>query len=137
MDAGDILVMQNEINNPEMLLRIASERNLIIVWNPAPMTQEVALCPLNCVSILIMNEVEAGQLAGTQLDPTCLDSIRRTAEVLRKMVPETDLLLTLGKEGSILFSPNPELNEFFVPACNLGKPVDTTAAGDTYLGYLV
>ena len=96
MDAGDILLMQNEINQPEELLQIAAQKKLRIFWNPAPMTPNVGNCSLDLVDCLIVNEIEAAQLAGIPLNPENHKSLIRIAEILQKKAQQADLVITLG-----------------------------------------
>lgn len=96
MDAGDILLMQNEINQPEELLQIAAQKKLRIFWNPAPMTPDVVHCPLDLVDCLIVNEIEAAQLAGIPLTPDNRKSLIRIAEILQNKAKQADLVITLG-----------------------------------------
>ena len=63
-DRGDILLLQNEINDVSYIIASASERGLTICLNPAPFGPEVRAYPLELVDVLIVNETEATGLAG-------------------------------------------------------------------------
>jgi len=52
--AGDCLVLQNEINNIDYLMRKGREKAMFIVMNPSPMNQKVITYPLNYADILIL-----------------------------------------------------------------------------------
>ena len=109
---GDILLLQNEISEIPRIMRAAAERGMRIFMNPAPMTDEVADYPLELLDTLIVNETEAERLAG---------KFPRGVNVLR----------TLGARGAVY---NDEIS---VPARRVDKVVDTTAAGDTFIGYFI
>ena len=92
-----------------------------VVFNPAPMTKDVLRYPLQSVDILIVNEVEAA-------------AISENGD-LRKMLPNTDVLLTLGSRGSRWLGKDGAVYD--VAAQKVEDVVDTTAAGDTYIGYFL
>ena len=56
-EAGDVLVLQNEINNMPYIMKKAHERGLRIAFNAAPYGQEVLSYPLETVTGLIVNWV--------------------------------------------------------------------------------
>ena len=60
--AGDFLVLQNEINELEYIVRKAHEKKMKIVLNPSPMNEKVTALPLDFVDYFMLNEVEAGQI---------------------------------------------------------------------------
>jgi len=124
--ADDFLVLQNEINRIDELIEAGAARGLRVIFNPAPMSEQVAGLPLDKVSILAVNEHEACQLAGHE-------SPEIAAEKLRRSYPETDLLLTLGADGVVFFSGEVEIRL----EGERVAAVDTTAAGDTFIGYFV
>jgi|GEM_PF-5646863 len=66
-EAGDILLLQNEISAMPEIMREAAARRMRIFINPAPMTPAVAEYPLELVDTLIVNETEAEALAGCRL----------------------------------------------------------------------
>lgn len=123
--SGDLL-LQNEINNIPHLMREANKRGMKICFNPAPFTSEVPGYPLETVDILVVNEVEGGGLSGVQETQAIL-------QTLATKYPRTQILLTLGEQGAWYRSP---LETFAVPAERV-RAVDTTAAGDTFIGYFL
>ncbi len=132
--SGDILLLQNEINLVSEILVEASSRGLRSCLNPAPYAPEVASFPLDLVDLLILNRTEAAGLAG---DPT--GAQETTADQLlaglRARVPDrTEILLTLGADGAVLDGPAGRLS---CPALSAGAAVDTTGAGDTFIGYFL
>ena len=123
---GDCLLLQNEISAAPDILRIASALGLRIVFNPAPMHPDVLSYPLNLVDILIVNELEGRDLAG-EFDP---DSV---IEGLNRLFPKAAKVLTLGQRGVLFVEGKTRLQ---VPALSV-KAVDTTGAGDAFIGYFV
>lgn len=123
--AGDALLLQNEINEAAYLIQAAYERKLLICLNPAPMDRQIIKYPLRKVKILILNETEGAALSGQTRLKAILDS-------LIKKLPESEIVLTLGKQGAIARLPGQRpIKQSSVRV----KPVDTTAAGDTFIGY--
>ena len=118
VSAGDILLLQNEINGLGDIIRRAAEKGLRILFNPAPMEAAVKALPLELLDTLIVNEGEGKALAGDM-------------DALRAAYPDQKILLTQGSRGAALWTGS-EL--IFQPAFPV-KAVDTTAAGDCFLGY--
>ena len=125
-EAGDILVLQNEINNMPYLMRRAHEKGLRIAFNAAPYAEEVRAYPLDTVTWLIVNEVEGAGLSGK----TEYEDI---AETLAKQYPGMNIMLTMGKSGCLYKGQGETVR---LGACRVDA-VDTTAAGDTFIGYFV
>ncbi|ASJ75452.1 ribokinase [Granulosicoccus antarcticus] len=125
-ERGDWLLMQNECNDIEVAFDIAQKRGLAIAFNPAPMSDNVRQLPLERCSVLIVNETEALDLAETQ------DADEALA-VLAERYPETRLVLTLGSKGALLQHAGNQVREAALPV----KVVDTTGAGDTFVGYFL
>ena len=129
--AGDWLLMQNECNLTEDALRLAKDHDMIVAFNPAPMTRDVLDLPMECVDYLIVNELEAEDLANdTQLSA---DEPKALLEALHKRYPHLKIVLTLGKQG-VLYKDTEQTLEV---AAQVVDVVDTTAAGDTFIGYFV
>lgn len=123
--AGDVLLLQNEINEIAYLIHAAHERKLRICMNPAPMDHRIIKYPLRKVNMLILNETEGTALSGKTKSEAIMNS-------LIKRLPESEIVLTLGKQGAIARLPGQRPikgSPFRV------KPMDTTAAGDTFIGY--
>jgi ribokinase len=124
---GDYLLLQNEINNISNIMKIAKRRGLKIVLNPAPMNEPVLSYPLELVDIFILNEVEGREFTGER------DSGKIISDMRRKY-PEAAIVLTLGAKG-VKYSDKE--SSYSVPADTTVKVVDTTAAGDTFIGYFL
>lgn len=129
MQAGDMLLLQNETNNVAQMIEQGSERGLKVFFNPAPMTCEVKNYPLELVDTLIVNETEFAGLTGCR---AATDSV--TAH-LRKLPGSCNLLLTLGGKGSLWAGRDGRIIR--AQARSIAPVVDTTAAGDTFIGYFM
>jgi ribokinase len=122
----DWVLLQNETNAIGDIIDKASVRGLPIAFNPAPMTPNVASLPLEKITLLFVNEIEAMQLTQT-------NNIQDAARFLREKYPNTKVIMTLGKDGVKYLHKGDEVNVsgFKVNA------VDTTAAGDTFTGFFL
>ncbi len=121
-----MLILQNEISHVPYLIEKAKKSGLKICFNPAPFNPEIKNYPLKMLDIIILNEIEAEGLSG-ESDP------QKIILKLSKILPETEIVLTLGAKGALYSYLGESL---FVPAEKV-KAVDTTAAGDTFIGYLI
>jgi len=124
-DASMALV-QNETNLAPYILKKAAIHGMKTVLNPSPMDDGVDEELLGLASIVIINEHEGAQI-------TCRDD---PDEILRYMAanyPKAVTVLTLGERGSWLQYSGVR---FFQEAYKV-PVVDTTAAGDTFTGYLL
>ena len=122
----DIIIIQNEINRiPEIIDRAYYQR-MKIIFNPAPFSEEVLNYPLKKVNTLIYNELEGKGLSGK-------NTIKEIRSELSEKFPEIKHIITLGDRGSIYFDNE---NKIIVDAIKVDT-IDSTAAGDTYIGYYV
>jgi ribokinase len=125
LQPGDVLLLQNEINATPDLLSAGRAAGVRVVFNPAPMSAAVLDYPLDAVDLLIVNEHEAAALAGgTDVESWLAGLARR--------LPRADLCLTLGADGAVYQQAGGQ--RWQCPAPRV-KAVDTTAAGDTFIGY--
>jgi ribokinase len=126
--AGHYLLLQCEVTMPEVVLaaRIMRGKGSTVVMNPAP------VCRLpdelwSLVDILVMNEIEAAELADRPVnDPA---SAAAAAWSLRRRGPST-AIVTLGSQGVVVADDAGCRHFAAVPV----RVVDTTAAGDTFIG---
>ena len=123
--AGDYLVLQNEITNVPYAMDAAAERGMRICLNPAPFDEDIRSWPLESVEILILNHTEAAGLIGAD------GSADELLSKLTARYPNTEVVLTAGAAGA-LFGRGDDRGAR--PAHPVDA-VDTTAAGDTFLGY--
>lgn len=126
MAPGDWLLLQNEINDLDLVLRRAEEERCQVAFNVAPVDGREAHYALDGVALLIVNEVEAAALAG-------IAEPKAAVRKLRQRHPQTEVVLTLGADGLIHAGEEgvTTLPPFPVEA------VDETAAGDSFIGYLM
>lgn len=122
--AGDLLILQNEISCVDHLIEKAHTLGLTVVLNPSPISEALLAYPLDMVDWFILNEIEGKAL-------TEKNGTEEIVSVMREKFPRARVVLTLGKEGAMYFDAT---SCVAVPA-GKGKPVDTTAAGDTFTGY--
>lgn len=125
-DPGDIVVLQNEINEIPYIIDQAHARGLRIAFNAAPIGEEVLSYPIEKLEWLIVNEIEGGALAREHEPDRILDA-------LITRYPSVRVVLTLGKDGCVYQYGGERVR---VPACRV-KAVDTTAAGDTFIGFFL
>lgn len=125
-DPGDYLLLQNEINLIPYLIEKGHSHDLKVCYNPAPMGHEVANYPLHLCHLLIVNKVEGEALARGGAD-------KKILQTLVKRFPDTEVLLTVGSEGA--YHQRGEKQTF--QEGEKVKVVDTTAAGDTFIGYFL
>ncbi|GAA0829113.1 ribokinase [Marinomonas arenicola] len=129
-NAGDWVLLQNETNQIEYTMKQAQAHGLKVAFNPAPMDAELTKKVLPSVDLLIVNEVEAMDLLGV-----C--DIETASQTLPTAYPDLSVLMTLGKAG-VRYFPKQEagqrMESLFVEAFSV-EAVDTTAAGDTFIGY--
>ena len=123
---GDLVLLQNEINEVGYIIEKAYEKGMIIVVNPSPMNEKILACDLKKVSMFLMNEDEGMAITGKQ-EPA--DILAAMAE----MYPEAQTVLTLGSKGSVYQGKGRTIEQKAFRV----KAVDTTAAGDTFTGYLL
>ncbi|MGN0908069.1 MAG: PfkB family carbohydrate kinase, partial [Succinivibrio sp.] len=127
---GDLLVLQNEVNGLERMMRLAASRGMKTAFNVSPFTSDLLDLPLDLCSFLLVNEIEGGAIAS--MDPS--SDPQELIDGIRRRVPECTVVLTLGTRGSVLSMPGRELLKC---GCCKVKAVDTTGSGDTYTGFLL
>ncbi len=125
-EPGDAVIFQNELDRGPVFMRKAADRGLTIIFNPSPMEDSVFSCPLDRVSWFVVNEIEGGMLTGEK-DP------ERILDVFRKKYPGAGVVLTLGSDGAWAMRGEERVFQSAFPV----KVADTTAAGDTFMGYFV
>ena len=131
LQQSQALVLQLEVPMPcvHEALRIARAAGVSTVLNPAPFNPLVReFLPL--CDVVIPNETEAQQLCGVPV--TDLASAQAAAQAIQAMGAK-DVIVTLGGQGAWL-----QMAEWVghVPTLPV-QPVDTTAAGDTFIGAFV
>lgn len=128
--AADFLVCQLEspLASVARAIAIARAHGVRVVFNPAP-ARALDDTLLACVDYLVVNETEAGQLSG--IDVVDAASAARAALALRARGAGA-VLLTMGAHGVLIADADGTSAVAAVPVAVL----DTTAAGDTFVGAL-
>jgi ribokinase len=124
--AGDVVVVQCEIpaETVEHVVRLAARAGATVVLNLAPYAP-LAMDALSAATTIIVNESEARALVGERV-------------VVDALAPEivstvgTACIVTLGADGSVFASPAGMFSS--VPAPRVDNVIDTTGAGDVYVG---
>ena len=127
---GDWLLLQNEISMNGRIVDRAYERGMRIVLNPSPYDGRLAEVDFAKLSWVLVNEVEAEQMTGTQ-DP------EKAWEIMHRRWPDLSAVITLGSRGSVAFAREGNGTETARQEAVKVQAVDTTAAGDTYTGYFI
>ena len=109
---------------------LAAANGVPVMVNPAPvLSQEVEPSLLSRVGILVPNETEAESLTG--ISHTSPDFADTAIDKLRETGAE-QIIITLGENGCMLADSK---TTHRIPAYTV-KPLDTTAAGDAFIGAL-
>lgn len=129
--AGDWLLLQNECSCTQAMIELAAAQGLKIAFNPAPMNAAVKSLPLDKLSLLFVNQVEVCQLLDLSVES--LPALEDLVALLQTAWPNTLVVITLGARGAAsVYQGQLE----FVPAVPV-QAVDTTGAGDTFIGYFL
>jgi ribokinase len=129
--ASDVVVCQLEapVETTLAALRFARRAGVRTILNPAPALPELPSELYAVADIFCPNESEAAMLSGRPLE-TLVDA----EEIARSLLARGPraVILTLGERGSLLLTPD-EVSHVSAPKV---KAVDTTGAGDAYVGSL-
>ena len=112
-------------------IAMAAELDKFVILNPAPAPASGALTDglLRQVNLLVPNDVEAAQLTG--LSCGSVEEGVRAAQALRARGVR-EVIVTLGERGVVHASATGARHYAAYPT----QAVDTTAAGDTFIGAL-
>lgn len=124
----DWLLLQNEINELDYVLTQAAEQNLRVAFNIAPPDERIRSYPMSAVRLFVLNLHEASALTGQ----TGKDDVMRA---LKENYPSAASVLTLGGDGLHYLPAGGDQFEFL--GAHRVSPVDETAAGDAFTGYLL
>jgi ribokinase len=126
MNPGDIMLLQNEVNNIVQWIELGHKAGLRICFNPAPCELSVKDYPLHLLEWLVLNETEA----------RILSEVAKKDEIIKKLTSQYSnikIILTLGSKGACLVTPDRRIEQ----TAQKVKVVDTVAAGDTFIGYFI
>ncbi|EJL87852.1 ribokinase [Herbaspirillum sp. CF444] len=138
IEQARIVVLQLESPLPTVIhaIRLAHALGKTVVLNPAP-AQALPTELLGQIDYLVPNEIEAAMLAGMPASGIRIenDSDEQIATVIGKLraAGSTNVLVTLGEKG--VYAALESGSEHF--DAQAVKAIDTTAAGDTFIGGFV
>lgn len=118
--ADDWLLLQNETNLGIYAAKAAKAKGMRVAYSAAPFDAEVAHEMLPYTDLLSVNEIEAAQLS-------------EAMGVAASDLPVAQILITRGADGASLQTGSDCID---VEAFKV-EPIDTTGAGDTFLGYFM
>lgn len=126
---NDIFITQLECDTlaTEQALKTAKELNLYTIFNPAP-AKKIGVEYFKYVDLFILNQSENEFY--TNIKANGRKSIDQSMDLLFDL-GVNEVILTLSSKGSACKSKNKALKLFKAFKVN---PVDTTAAGDTFIG---
>jgi ribokinase len=125
--ASDIVILQLEIplESVAHAARLAREGGAKVILNPSP-AQPLDPDLLELVDVLVPNRKEVGRVSGLgDLDPAAAARLLLDTGV-------GAVVVTLGAQGAVIVTRDREIDVPAFPA----RPVDTTGAGDAFVGNL-
>ncbi len=130
-EPGDYLVTQLEIEQDmvEYALKRAKEIGMKTILNPAP-AAKISEGILANSDYFIPNQSEAEFYTG--IYPSDEETAKKCADILKAQGVK-NVVITMGGEGSAAVCKG----EYIKVPCFPAKAIDTTAAGDTFVGALV
>ncbi|CAJ0763260.1 13193_t:CDS:2, partial [Entrophospora sp. SA101] len=144
---SDIVVMQNEIGPVGgEILRFCKQKELITVFNPAPFSTNIMdIFPFDNIDCLILNKIESDELYSKIHKSKDSISSKNMEEkdllfTIKDKFPQLKILIvTLGDKGLLAwFKQINDDNIMTFTNYKLTTPVlDTTGAGDTFIGFFV
>jgi len=134
-----MIIMQMEIPMPviEYVIALAKQNGVYVLLNAAP-AKPISEAALSVVDCLVVNESEASFYAGHEINN--VDSANRYMPELLARVKGT-VIITLGDQGSLLCEHEPNETDSarqgkytVIPAAKAECVMETTGAGDSYIG---
>ena len=124
-----MIPLETPLETIKTAAKIATHRGAKVLLNPAP-AQVLDPDLLELVDVLLPNEHEVALMAGLPALESVAD-VKIAAEKLLSLGVK-NLLVTMGGQGAVLFDGKTETN---ISAYKV-QAVDTTAAGDCFVGAL-
>ncbi|SMN20153.1 similar to Saccharomyces cerevisiae YCR036W RBK1 Putative ribokinase [Maudiozyma saulgeensis] len=152
-DTNHMVVFQHEIPDPVSIMKWFNQYkdNYKIVYNPSPF-HPLQKNDWSLFDVLVVNEIESLQIIKNIYPQNYVDKVEtdiandfigaysKLCEELQKNVMNPSkaaiVIITLGSQG-VLFSSADDQDVQYLPAIKVEKVVDTTGAGDTFLGGVV
>lgn len=129
LQSADVIICQLEVPDATVghALKRGRELGKIVILNPAPASRALPADWYACVDYLIPNESEAAVLSGLAVES--LETAEAAAAHLIA-AGAGKVIVTLGAQG-LMFANGASFEHFPAPRV---RAVDTTAAGDTFVG---
>lgn len=126
-----IVILQLEIPREvvEFSIKLAKKHNCYVIVNAAP-SYNLSEEAIELIDCFVVNEAEASFYADQEI--STVESAVQACESLFKKIGDL-LIITLGEKGSILYDGK---NTFCFPPEKVNV-VETTGAGDSYIGAIV
>ena len=121
------VLLQNETNAVARIVTEAKRAGHRVAINTAPATPELKSLDFPSIDLLIANIHELRTITALDDVDTCIDALRR-------LNPDMQIVVTLGAEGSVHDYAGERTR---CPAVRDIRAVDTTGAGDTFVGYFI
>lgn len=152
-DVEEYVVFQYEIPNPIKIMKWLKKNrpNYHVVYNPSPF-QPIEKDDWLLSDILVVNEVEAIQIIESvypkdeitkyknDIEKDFINGYKMLCQNFQKTLVNQNnkaaVCITLGSKG-VLFSSKTEPEVTYIPSVTGIKVIDTTGAGDTFLGGLI
>lgn len=125
-EEGDWLLLQNETNDIAYVIESAASSKAKVAINIAPPDERILDYPLELVDLLVVNIAEACALAQ-------VSDLEDAFAVLAARFADTNIVLTQGGDGLWVKHGARRLEAGAYEVL----PVDETAAGDSFVGYLL
>jgi ribokinase len=125
----EVILFQNEIpwETTQAAMNWAQSKRIKVYYNPAP-AMEIPREVFPLLDTIILNETESHFITGMPVSD--IHDAEKSADLLIQWGVRA-VILTLGEKGSLY--KNMAGNLVITPAFKV-EPVDTTAAGDTFIG---
>ncbi|WP_455913018.1 ribokinase [Pseudomonas syringae] len=129
LSQAEVIICQLEVplDTVGHVLKRGHELGKTVILNPAPATGPLPAEWFAWIDYLIPNESEASALTGLPVDSTASADAAASALLAAGV---SKVIVTLGEQGA-LFAGKSRSEHFPAPKV---QPVDTTAAGDTFVG---
>lgn len=130
IDESDFLIAQFETNlsSIETAFELANQAGVTTILNPAPALREIPSSIIDLTDIFVPNETELATIVGHPVEGK--EGLAKAAKEVHELGVKI-LIVTLGSQGVYYSIAGGETG--FVPALKV-KAIDTTAAGDTFIG---
>ena len=125
---GDCFLCQNETSEVPYAIHAAKQRRLYVVVNPSPIDEVMCNLPAEDIDCFVLNEIEAKALSQSSSD-----DYHDILFAMHRRYPKTRIVMTVGEAG-VLCADGDHVYEHGIFKVNA---VDTTAAGDTFCGYII